>query len=130
MNSDKAATIIQRWFRKRLSRSQCPISHQAFVADYEIVLDKQAYNANELYINLKYSNQVPHTRRELTCEEIDTIRIKRNPFITNNCNHNQCILDKQRKPSKPSKPSRPSKPIILSLNKSSILDISSSERHI
>lgn len=126
MNNDKAATIIQRWFRKRLSRSQCPISHQAFAADYEIVLDKQVYNANELYINLKYSNKVPHTRRELTCEEIDTIRIKRNPFITNNCNHNhnQCILDKQRKPSKPSKP------IILSLNKSSILDISSLERHI
>lgn len=123
MDIDKAATIIQRWFRKRLSRSQCPISHQAFVADYEIVLDTQVYNANELYINLKYSNQVPHTRRELTSEEIETILFKRNPFITNGCNHyqNQSILNKH---------TNQTKPIILTLNKSSILDISSSKRHI
>lgn len=124
MDNDKAATIIQRWFRKRLSRSQCPISHQAFIAEYEVVLDRQVYNANELYINLKYSNEVPHTRRELTPEEIDTILIKRNPFITNSCNHNQCILDKQANTIKLTKP------ITLALNKSSILDFNSSKRHI
>lgn len=118
MDINTAVIIIQRWFRSKLSRSLCVISHQAFVADYVIVLDKQVYNANELYTNLKYSTQVPHTRRELTSEEIDTIITKRNPFMVSTQHHDTYGE------------SITIKPITLVLNKFSILNATSQERHI
>jgi hypothetical protein len=80
MDKDLAARVIQRWFRKTLSKSECTISHSTFMSNYEIVLDKQVYNANELYISLKYTSKVPHSRRDLTQEEINMILEKYNPF--------------------------------------------------
>jgi hypothetical protein len=118
MDINTAVIIIQRWFRSKLSLSRCVISHQAFVADYVIVLDKQVYNANELYTNLKYSTQVPHTRRELTPEEIDNIITKRNPFIVNTQHYDTYSENSTIKP------------ITLVLNKSSILNVTSQERRI
>lgn len=122
MDTNTAVIIIQKWFRSKLSRSQCVISHQSFVLDYEIVLDKQVYNANELYKNLQYSTQVPHTRRELTAEEIDDIITKHNPFSNDNIQKerqsrqvidahtdNDCLLTTH-------------KPFKMTLNKSAILD--------
>lgn len=95
MNSVKlneAASKIQRLFRKRLASDDCIISGRTFMATYEIVLDKQVYDARELYKNLHYSTQVPHSRRELTDDEITQIRQKFNPFDIEgvyNCNRDQ-----------------------------------------
>lgn len=112
MDINTAATIIQRWFRSKLSKEPCLISHQAFIADYEIILDKQVYNANELYSNLKYSTQVPHSRRDMTNEEIEMIIIKHNPFA-NVVNNSNC-----------SQPSSPFHPIVLNLTSYVVLDMS------
>lgn len=82
MDKQRAACIIQRWFRRKLSKVACTISHQSFISDYEIVLDKQVYNANELYRNLMYSTKVPHSRRELTQDELELIDAKRDPCVS------------------------------------------------
>lgn len=82
MDKQRAACIIQRWFRRRLSKVTCTISHQSFISDYEIVLDKQVYNANELFRNLMYSTKVPHSRRELTQDELELIDAKRDPCVS------------------------------------------------
>lgn len=113
MDVERAAIIIQRWFRSKLTKTPCLISHQAFVADYEIILDKQVYNANELFANLKYSTKVPHTRREMTLDEIDTIIVKHNPFV--NIVYHATETTPQS--------SSPPRPIVLHLTRSVILEI-------
>lgn len=75
-----AAIKIQRAFRKRFAADECVISGRRFLESYEIILDKQVYDARELHKNLLYSTLVPHSRRTLTDAEIDEIFAKFDPF--------------------------------------------------
>lgn len=80
MDKDTAARIIQRWFRSKYTKKECVISHSNFLSFYEIVLDKQSYNANEIFANIRYSSTVPHSRREITENELEYIHEKYDPF--------------------------------------------------
>ncbi len=123
MDKQTAACIIQRWFRRKLSKDACTISHETFITDYEIVLDKQIYNANELYRNLLYSTKVPHSRRELTQEELELIDAKRDPCIS------FCKPSPMPLPS-PSSDTRARPFVTLVLNKDAILNATCSQgRH-
>lgn len=79
-NEDTAAVKIQRLFRERLTTDECVISGRRFLARHAIVLDKQLYDARELYKNLSYSTEVPHSRRRLTSDEMECIFAKFDPF--------------------------------------------------
>lgn len=80
MDRDTAACVIQRWFRSKFSKRECVISHSNFLSSYEVLIDKQAYNANELLIHLRHSSFVPHSRRELTETDVEYIHEKYDPF--------------------------------------------------
>lgn len=80
MDKDTAARIIQRWFRSRFATKECVISHSSYLSVYEIVLDKQSYNANEIIANIQYSSQIPHSRREITENDFEYIHQKYDPF--------------------------------------------------
>lgn len=80
MDKDTAARIIQKWFRSKYSKKECVISHSNFLSSYEVILDKQTYNANELLINLRHSSFVPHSRRQLTITDIEHIHERYDPF--------------------------------------------------
>jgi hypothetical protein len=82
MDKETAARIIQRWFRSKFSNRRCVISHSSFLSSYEVILDKQTYNANELLMNLRHYSFVPHSRRELTESDIEYIHEKYDPFDT------------------------------------------------
>lgn len=82
MNKDTAARIIQRWFRSKFAKNECVISHSNFLSSYEVVLDKQTYNANELLLNLRHSSLVPHSRRELSDNDVEYIHERYDPFDT------------------------------------------------
>lgn len=124
MDKERAALIIQRWFRSKLSKRECVISHSNFLSSYEILIDNQIYNANELLIHLKYSSFVPHSRRELNESEIEHIHERYNPFDityrTNN-NHDSGLDDNEYEYCNGVNGCSPKPPISFILNKTSIL---------
>jgi hypothetical protein len=87
MDQHIAASIIQRWFRSKLAKKECTISHSSYMSCYEVILDKQSYNATEMFNNMKYSIDVPHSRRQLTEQEILLIHAKYDPF-NRTCSYN------------------------------------------
>lgn len=87
MDKETAACIIQRWFRSKFSKQECMISHTSFLSSYEVILDKQTYNANELVINLRHSSFVPHSRRELNENDLEYIHERYDPFGTSHENN-------------------------------------------
>lgn len=80
MDKHTAACVIQRWFRSKFAKKECVISHSNFLSLYEIIVDKQSYNANQLLMNLRHSSFVPHSRREFTDSDIEHIHEKYDPF--------------------------------------------------
>lgn len=126
MDKETAARIIQKWFRSKFARRECLISHSHFLSSYEVMLDKQIYNANELIINLRYSSNVPHSRRELTETEIEYIHEKFDPFDisyrTCNKNNNDYGFDTEEYDNYNGvNGCSPKPPISFILNKASIL---------
>lgn len=119
MDRNTAAVVIQRWFRANFAKTECVISHTRFLSAYEVVLDKQSYNANEMYINLKHSSMIPHNRREITERDVELIHARYNPFDDSykrpSCRHNLEDLEDDIYGSSPKAP------ITLKLNKNSIL---------
>lgn len=82
MDANTAAVVIQRWFRSKFTKKECIISQSNFLSLYEVVIDKQTYNANQMLLSLKHSSFVPHSRREITDMEFEYIHEKYNPFDT------------------------------------------------
>jgi len=96
----RAATTLQRWWRSQLSKDDDPISLQRFPAKYGITLNKQVYNARQLAPG--GVNRVPHTRRELTVDELDQIhasyhRSLRPPELAKKALDNLLLMAKDRK---------------------------------
>lgn len=81
---DSAAHTIQTIFRLKFSKGRCPISLKTIMKEYIVVLDKQTYDANELHKYISFSTLVPHSRRQMSDEEIQQIKNKMNPFFINN----------------------------------------------
>ena len=116
MDQHTAASIIQRWFRSKLATKECTISHSSYMSCYEVILDKQSYNANEMFNNMKYSIDVPHSRRQLTEQEMLLIHAKYDPFnrtYSYNKNDDDDIEGSSPKP-----------PLNFTLNRNSILCLS------
>jgi hypothetical protein len=127
MDKEIAARIIQRWFRSKFSKKECVISHSNFLSPYEVILDKQTYNANELLINLRHSSIVPHSRRELTESDVEYIHERFDPFDTsyrthnNNRYYNDDLDDDEYEYCNNVNGCSPKPPISFILNKASIL---------
>lgn len=81
---DCAARTIQDKFRRKFTKGRCPLSLKTIMKEYIVVLDKQTYDANELHKYLYFSTLVPHSRRQMSDDEIQQIKIKMNPFLINN----------------------------------------------
>jgi hypothetical protein len=81
---DSAARTIQTKFRHKFTKGRCPLSLKTIMKEYIVVLDKQTYDANELNKYLSFSTLVPHSRRQMSDEEIHEIKRKMNPFLINN----------------------------------------------
>lgn len=81
---DSAARTIQDKFRRKFTKGRCPLSLKTIMKEYIVVLDKQTYDANELQKYIYFSTLVPHSRRQMSQEEIQQIRNKMNPFIIDN----------------------------------------------
>lgn len=82
MDKDTAARIIQRWFRSKFAKNECTISHSNFLSNYEVIIDKQSYNANEMLASIVLCSSlcVPHSRRKLSESEFEHIHEKYDPF--------------------------------------------------
>lgn len=122
MDSETAARIIQKWFRSKFSKRECVISHSNFLSSYEVLIDKQIYNANELLMNLRHSSSVPHSRRELTESDLEYIHERYNPFdMTYRTNKNNRNDEDEYDYCNDVNGCSPKPPISFILNKASIL---------
>lgn len=122
MDRNTAALVIQRWFRTKFAKKECVISHSNFLSLYEIIVDKQSYNANELLMNLRHSSFVPHSRRDITDSDIENIHEKYDPFDTTYRKHrsSSCSLDYDNDDNDVNGCS-PRPPLSFILNKASIM---------
>jgi hypothetical protein len=116
MDKHTAACVIQRWFRSKFAKKECVISHSNFISLYEITVDKQSYDANQLLMNVRHSSFVPHSRREITDSDIEQIHEKYDPFGTTRKTYRRRIDDNDDVNGCSPRP-----PISFVLNKASIL---------